>query len=126
MVKRSKTRRPQAHESSLRPHERKQLERLVEFPLTEALFNRRSRRFFRGAEIPDGPLAYKSKHKPLPLSDLERLLVLVAVGGVTGWSNLITRHDRYAAAPFQLSGISVGSDVDLSCGISHQRDFLHR
>lgn len=30
------------------------------FPLIEALLGRRSRRFFLGAEIPDGVFAYKS------------------------------------------------------------------
>ena len=44
------------------------LQDLLEFPLVEALFGRRSRRFFRGAEIPDGPLAYRSRHEPLPLT----------------------------------------------------------
>lgn len=42
------------------------LKEIAEFPLVEALFGRRSRRFFRGAEIPDGALAYKSEHEPLP------------------------------------------------------------
>jgi hypothetical protein len=33
---------------------------LEDFPLVEALFGRRSRRFALGGEIPDGPLAYRS------------------------------------------------------------------
>ena len=37
---------------------------LAQFPLMEALIGRRSRRFALGDEIPDGPLAYKSKHEP--------------------------------------------------------------
>jgi hypothetical protein len=69
---------------------------LANFPLMEALFGRRSRRFALGDEIPDGPLAYKSKHEPLPLSELERALVLSAMGGTTGWHYGITRHARYA------------------------------
>src|SRR3954454_20124717 len=36
------------------------------FPLVEALFGRRSRRFALGDEIPDGPLAYRSRHEPVP------------------------------------------------------------
>jgi hypothetical protein len=72
------------------------LQALAAFPLVEALYGRRSRRFARGAEIPDGPLAYKSEHEPLPLTDLERLLVLSAMGGTTGWHYSITRHARYA------------------------------
>jgi hypothetical protein len=72
------------------------LQYLAAFPLVEALYGRRSRRFGLGAEIPDGPLAYKSKHVPLPLTELERLLVLSAMGGTTGWHYSITRHARYA------------------------------
>ena len=57
---------------------------LATFPLVEALFGRRSRRFALGDEIPDGPLAYRSRHDPVPLTDLERMLVLTAMGGTTG------------------------------------------
>ena len=57
---------------------------LMKFPFIEALTGRRSRRFFRGAEIPDGAFAYKSKHNTLPLTEFEKLLVLTAVAGNTG------------------------------------------
>ncbi len=77
-------------------HQEQALDDLLAFPFVEALFGRRSRRFFRGAEIPDGPLAYRSRHQPLPLTELERMLILTAVGGNTGWHHSITRHDRYA------------------------------
>ena len=43
------------------------------FPLIEAIHGRRSRRFARGAVIPDGPLAYTSKNEPAPLSELEQM-----------------------------------------------------
>src|SRR5262245_29823621 len=66
------------------------------FPLMEALIGRRSRRFALGDEIPDGPLTYKSKHDPLPLSELERSLVLASMGGTTGWHYGITRNEHYA------------------------------
>ena len=59
------------------------LKELLKFPLMEAITGRRSRRFCMGAEIPDGVLAFKSKHKPLPLSEIEQLLVLTSMGGVT-------------------------------------------
>ena len=72
------------------------LRELEDFPLVDALFGRRSRRFARGGEIPDGPLAYRSGHEPVPLSELERMLVLGAMGGTTGWHFSITRHARYA------------------------------
>jgi hypothetical protein len=71
------------------------LEDLAQFPLMEALIGRRSRRFALGDELPDGPLAYKSKHEPLPLTELERALVLASMGGTTGWHYGITRHERY-------------------------------
>jgi hypothetical protein len=72
------------------------LRELASFPLLEALYGRRSRRFALGDEIPDGPLAYRSSHEPMPLTELERLLVLSAMGGTTGWHYSITRHARYA------------------------------
>ena len=85
---------PAADDLQLAPHEVEALGQLVTFPLVDALYGRRSRRFFRGAEVPDGPLAYKSRFEPLPLSELERLLILISVGGKTGWHNAVTRHDR--------------------------------
>src|ERR671919_125504 len=72
------------------------LRELSAFPLLDALYGRRSRRFALGDEIPDGPLAYRSRHEPLPLTELERMLVLSAMGGSTGWHYSITRHARYA------------------------------
>ncbi|MER3590336.1 MAG: hypothetical protein C4322_23540, partial [Mastigocladus sp. ERB_26_1] len=51
------------------------LKTALEFPLVEALFGRRARRFSVGAAIPDGPLAFTSRHQPLPLSELEQIMV---------------------------------------------------
>ena len=62
----------------------------------EALIGRRSRRFCMGAEIPDGVLAFKSKQKPIPLSELEQLILLSTMGGVTGWHYAIMRNKKYA------------------------------
>lgn len=59
---------------------------LSKFPLLQALFGRRSRRFGLGMEIPDGPLAYASKHEPVPLDDVERTLLLLCGAGISGWS----------------------------------------
>jgi hypothetical protein len=42
----------------------------------DAIVGPRSRRFCMGAEIQDGVLAFKSKYKPMPLSEIEQLLVL--------------------------------------------------
>ncbi|CAN5785633.1 hypothetical protein BH23GEM9_BH23GEM9_29310 [soil metagenome] len=62
------------------------LEELLEFPLIHALFGRRARRFAQGMEIPSGPLAYRSAKDPLPLSELEQMILVAAATGVSGWS----------------------------------------
>lgn len=54
----------------------KALEGVTQFPLIQALAGRRSRRFCLGAEIPQGPLAFKSNQKPFPLTELEQMVVL--------------------------------------------------
>ncbi|HZO10878.1 MAG TPA: hypothetical protein VFB48_02060, partial [Nitrososphaeraceae archaeon] len=69
---------------------------VLNFPLMEAIAGRRARRFCLGAEIPDGVLAFKSNHSPMPLSETEQLLVLSTMGGVTGWHFAIMRHAKYA------------------------------
>jgi hypothetical protein len=56
-----------------------------DFPLFDALFGRRARRFGYGMEIPHGPFAYKSQHDPLPLSELEEAVLVAAGVGITGW-----------------------------------------
>src|SRR5512134_1184274 len=84
------------------------LRELASFPLVEALYGRRSRRFALGVEIPDGPLAYRSKHEPLPLTELERMLVLSAMGGTTGWHYASTRHARYAPRVSNYSAAAAG------------------
>jgi len=66
------------------PNLRTILNDLLKFPLIDAIEGRRSRRFCLGAEIPDGVLSHKSKHDPLTLTELEQLLVLSTMGGVTG------------------------------------------
>jgi hypothetical protein len=62
------------------------LQQVLDFPLVNGLFGRRSRRFGFGMAIPEGPLAYTSQHEPLPLCELERALLLSAGTGVTGWN----------------------------------------
>ena len=62
------------------------LQQVLEFPLVSGIFGRRSRRFGFGMTIPSGPLAYTSQHEPLPLCELERVLLLAAGTGVTGWN----------------------------------------
>lgn len=69
---------------------------MLSFGLIDALLGRRSRRFCMGAQIPDGVFKYASGHVPLPLSDLEKLLIVAACGGNTSWNNLIYRARHYA------------------------------
>ncbi|HEY9767626.1 MAG TPA: hypothetical protein V6C71_03850 [Coleofasciculaceae cyanobacterium] len=78
------------------------------FSLLEALLGR------LGAEIPDGVLAYKSRHEIEPLSELEKLLVVTACGGNTSWHHLIYRAEQYAPH------LSFGG------GIPYQHDIFHR
>ena len=59
---------------------------LLEFPLMKALFGRRARRFGLGMEIPSGPLAFTSGKEPLPLTELEQMILVAAATGVSGWS----------------------------------------
>jgi hypothetical protein len=46
-----------------------------------------------GAKISDGVLAYKLRHNPVPLSELEKLLIVTSCGGNT--SRLMV-YDRCA------------------------------
>jgi hypothetical protein len=54
------------------------------YPLLAALRDRRSRRFGRGMQIPAGPLAYQSRHKPVPLTEHEEAALVFAACGITG------------------------------------------
>jgi hypothetical protein len=55
-----------------------------EYPLFEALYGRRSRRFGLGFEITEGPFKYSSQSSPMPLNELEEGLLVAAGVGVTG------------------------------------------
>jgi hypothetical protein len=97
---------------------------MLGFGLVEALLGRRSRRFFLGAEIPDGVLAYKSKHPPVPLSELEKLLVVLACGGNTSWHHLIYRAQRYAPHLSNYSGAAGGRTFPSSAGFETSKTFF--
>jgi hypothetical protein len=92
------------------------LEELAAFPLVEALFGRRSRRFALGNEIPDGPLAYRSEQEPMALTETERMLVLSAMGGTTGWHYSITRNARYAPHLANYAGAAAGRTFPSAAG----------
>jgi hypothetical protein len=100
----------------LTPAQTEALQGLARFPLVEALLGRRSRRFALGDEIPDGPLAYRSRHDPVPLSELERLLVLGAMGATTGWHYAITRNARYAPHLANYAGAAAGRTFPSAAG----------
>src|SRR5215208_8325295 len=92
------------------------LQDVLEFPLVEALFGRRARRFSLGASLPDGPLAFTSRHDPLPLSELEQMLVLTAAAGNSGWHYMIMRHARYAPHLSNYSGAAGGRTFPSAAG----------
>src|SRR6266436_4408275 len=57
---------------------------IANYPLLAALRERRSRRFGLGMKIPDGPLAFRSGHQPVPLSEDEEAALVFAACGITG------------------------------------------
>jgi len=97
---------------------------MLSFGLIESLLGRRSRRFFMGAEIPDGVFAYKSKHDPVPLSELEKLLVVAACGGNTSWHNMIYRGRRYAPHLSNYAGAAGGRTFPSAAGFQTSMTFF--
>ncbi len=68
----------------------------LDMPLLQAILGRRSRRFATGASIPGGHFRYASGKPPMPLSEEEKLLVLLAMCGNTGWHYAHMYNPRYA------------------------------
>ena len=97
---------------------------MISFPLIEALLGRRSRRFFMGAEIPDGVFAYRSEHGEMPLSELEKMLVLAACGGNTAWHHMIYRAAHYAPYLSNYAGAR-GQGISVGSRFSHEPDLLY-
>ena len=97
---------------------------MLSFPLVEALLGRRSRRFFMGAEIPDGVFTHKSRQKALPLTDLEKLLVVSACGGNTAWHHLIYRAARYAPHLSNYAGAAGGRVFPSAAGFHTSQTFF--
>lgn len=97
---------------------------MLEFGLLEALLGRRSRRFFQGATIPDGVLAYRSRKEALPLSDLEKHLVVAACGGNTSWHHLIHRARRYAPHLANYCGAASGRTFPSAAGFHTSLTFF--
>jgi len=78
---------------------------MLDFPLVRALAERRSKRVALGTTTPEGPLHFISDKEPVPLTELEKLTVLTAMAGGTGWHYMIMGNPHYA--PF-LSNYCVG------------------
>jgi hypothetical protein len=104
--------------------ERSNLQNAFQFPLGEALFGRRSRRFSCGASIPDGPLAFDSSRDSFPLSEIEQMMVLTATCGNTGWHYMITRHARYAPHISNYSAAAGGRTFPSAAGIHTSEIFF--
>lgn len=100
------------------------IDSMLSFPLMEALLGRRSRRFFMGAEIPDGVFAHTSNKKPLPLTDLEKMLVVSACGGNTSWHHLIYRAERYAPHLSNYAGAAGGRIFPSAAGFHTSQTFF--
>jgi hypothetical protein len=109
-----------ASESSLPPG----FEDMIEFGLIEALMGRRGRRFFMGAPRSRTALAYKSRHEPVPLSELEKLLVVTACGGNTGWHHMIYRAKLYAPHLPNYSAAAGGRSFPSAAGFHTGKTFF--
>lgn len=60
------------------------IQKAMEYPLFDSIFNRRSRRFGLGMELKDSSLEYKSKYEPVALSEIEEALLVWSGTGLTG------------------------------------------
>src|ERR1043166_4514630 len=59
---------------------------IAQYPLFEALRERRSRRFGLGMKMDEGAFAYASRHPALPLTEEEEGLLAFAACGITGYA----------------------------------------
>ena len=54
------------------------------YPLFDAIFQRRARRFPLGAEMPAGVAPFKSTKEPVPLDEIEEAMLVMAGTGISG------------------------------------------
>ena len=97
---------------------------MLAYGFIEALLGRRSRRFFMGAEIPDGVFTYRSGQKPVPLTDVEKMLVVSACGGNTSWHHMIYRAAGYAPYLSNYSGAAGGRVFPSPAGFHTSQTFF--
>ena len=62
----------------------KRYEQALKYPLFDSIFNRRSRRFGLGMDLPDQTLGFKSNYDPVPLEELDEALLS------TSWDSIST------------------------------------
>lgn len=108
----------------MEPNEPPGLSDLSTFSLLEALAGRRARRFSLGASIPSGELSYTSRSGPMPLSTLERGVVLTAVSGTTGWHYAIPFNARYAPDLPNYAGSAWGRTFPSAAGFHTSEVFF--
>src|SRR5215831_12751784 len=73
------------------------LHQVWDYPLFDALYGRRTRRFGLGFDLNDGPFKYKSDKAPVPLSELEEALLVAAGVGFSG----IALWDQSVPLPYR-------------------------
>jgi hypothetical protein len=95
----------------------KEIAALLHFPLLQALFGRRARRFGMGMEIPSGPLAFRSEKDPVPLTELEQMLLVAAATGVSGWSFGVPFTPRRPTAHAEFTLRFTGRPTPTAAGI---------
>lgn len=102
------------------------LTEISEFPLIQAIFGRRSRRFGLGMQIPSGPLAFTSRSAPRPLSDLEQAILIAAGTGVSGWSFGVpfgpAQPDQHAAFTQRFTGRTAPTAAGLGTPVLFSTD----
>jgi hypothetical protein len=94
------------------------------FPLIEAIHGRRSRRFAKGASIPEGPLAFTSRQAPAPLDPAEQMLLIATIAGNTGWANLFAHHPGYAGQLPNYTTAAGGRSFPSSAGFNTTEFFF--
>jgi hypothetical protein len=83
----------------------------AQYTLLDALRFRRSRRFCLGMDLPDGPLKYRSRYNPVPLTEREEALLAFAACGITGpaVADLAYNHDAGGNIMAGLVGRTISS-----------------
>ena len=76
-----------------------------------------------GAEIPEGPFAFKSSQKAMPLTELEQMIVLSSMAGSTSWHYTISYNDALRSQLPSYSGSPAGRTFPSAAGF-HTSDLF--